>query len=168
MAKTEPRPDQDQIPADRDAAGSHAISVTHRIKQVRKRSTEALAGGGQEAIDRQHEKGKLGARERLELLLDKDSFTETDMLARHRVTGFGMEKKRPYGDGVVTGWGTIDGRKVFVFSQDFTVFGGSLGEVVSEKICKIMDLAMSTGAPVIGLNDSGGARIQEGASGLAG
>jgi len=168
MSKTEPRPDQDQIPADRDAAGSHAISVTHRIKQVRKRSTEALAGGGQEAIDRQHEKGKLGARERLELLLDKDSFTETDMLARHRVTGFGMEKKRPYGDGVVTGWGTIDGRKVFVFSQDFTVFGGSLGEVVSEKICKIMDLAMSTGAPVIGLNDSGGARIQEGASGLAG
>ncbi|MEX2551410.1 MAG: carboxyl transferase domain-containing protein [Actinomycetota bacterium] len=168
MAKTEPRPDQDQIPADREAAGSHAISVTHRIKQVRKRTTEALAGGGQEAIDSQHEKGKLGARERLELLLDKDSFTETDMLARHRVTGFGMERKRPYGDGVVTGWGTIDGRKVFVFSQDFTVFGGSLGEVVSEKICKIMDLAMATGAPVIGLNDSGGARIQEGASGLAG
>ena len=168
MAKTESRPEPDQIAADREDSGSHAISVTHRIKQVRKRSAEALAPGSKEAIERQHERGKLTARERIDLLLDKDSFNETDMLARHRASGFGMERKRPYGDGVVTGWGTIDGRKVFVFSQDFTVFGGSLGEVVSEKICKIMDLAMATGAPVIGLNDSGGARIQEGASGLAG
>ncbi|MGQ0679358.1 MAG: acyl-CoA carboxylase subunit beta [Actinomycetota bacterium] len=135
---------------------------------MRKRAAEARLPGGMEAAERQHARGKLTARERLDLLLDPGSFQETDMLARHRVSGFGMEKNRPYTDGVVTGWGTIDGRKVFVFSQDFTVFGGSLGEVVSEKICKIMDLAMATGAPVIGLNDSGGARIQEGASGLAG
>jgi propionyl-CoA carboxylase beta chain len=168
MAKTEPRPEPDQIAADGENTGSHAISVSHRIKQIRRRTAEAMTPGGAEATERQHERGKLTARERIDLLLDKDSFNETDMLARHRASGFGIERKRPYGDGVVTGWGTIDGRKVFVFSQDFTVFGGSLGEVVSEKICKIMDLAMATGAPLIGLNDSGGARIQEGASGLAG
>jgi propionyl-CoA carboxylase beta chain len=143
-------------------------SVEHRVEQVRKRKAEALEGGGKEAVARQHERGKLTARERLDKLLDPGSFVETDMLARHRASGFGIEKKRPHGDGVVTGWGTIDGRKVFVFSQDFTVFGGSLGEVFAEKICKVMDLAMATGAPVIGLNDSGGARIQEGAPSLAG
>ncbi|MGH2812035.1 MAG: acyl-CoA carboxylase subunit beta, partial [Actinomycetota bacterium] len=125
-------------------------------------------GGGEERVARQHERGKQSARERLEVLLDPGSFVETDMLARHRATGFGLENRRPYGDGVVTGWGTIDGRKVFVFSQDFTVEGGSLGEVFAEKICKIMDLALSTGAPLIGLNDSAGARIQEGAPSLAG
>src|SRR5918996_824105 len=127
-----------------------------------------MVAGGTEAIERQHQRGKLTARERIELLLDEGSFVETDMLSRHRVSTFGLEKNRPYGDGVITGWGTIEGRKVFVFSQDFTVFGGSLGETFAEKICKIMDLAASTGAPVIGLNDSGGARIQEGDASLAG
>jgi acetyl-CoA carboxylase carboxyltransferase component len=146
----------------------HTVSVEQRIDQVRQHKSEALKGGGEEAIAKQHEKGKLTARERLDLLLDPGSFVETDMLARHRVTGFGLEKRRPYGDGVVTGWGTIDGRKVFVISEDFTVFGGSLGEVFSEKICKVMDLALATGAPLIALKDSGGARIQEGAASLAG
>ena len=146
-----------------------AQSRPHRmIEQTRARREEALKGGGEERIRRQHERGKLTARERLDLLLDKDSFEETDMFARHRSTGFGLEKRKPYGDGVVTGWGTIHDRKVFVFSQDFTIEGGSLGEVMAEKICKIMDLALSTGTPIIGLNDSGGARIQEGAPSLAG
>jgi acetyl-CoA carboxylase carboxyltransferase component len=143
-------------------------SVAERIEELHRRREEALAGGGPEAIQKQHARGKLTARERIDLLLDRGSFVETDQLTRHRVHEFGMEKHRPYGDGVVTGWGTVDGRKVFVFSQDFTVFGGSLGEVMSEKICKIMDLAVATGAPVIGINDSGGARIQEGATSLAG
>ena len=142
--------------------------MAERIEELRRRREEALGGGGAEAIQKQHARGKLTARERIDLLLDRDSFMETDQLTRHRVHEFGMEKHRPYGDGVVTGWGTVDGRKVFVFSQDFTVFGGSLGEVMSEKICKIMDLALATGAPVIGINDSGGARIQEGATSLAG
>jgi acetyl-CoA carboxylase carboxyltransferase component len=139
-----------------------------RIKDLEARKEEAAVAGGEQAIERQHARGKLTARERIDLLLDPGSFVETDMLARHRVHAFGMERNRLYTDGVVTGWGTIDGRKVFVFSQDFTVFGGSLGEVMAEKICKVMDLAVATGAPVIGLNDSGGARIQEGAASLAG
>jgi acetyl-CoA carboxylase carboxyltransferase component len=139
-----------------------------RIDDLRGRKEQAASAGGEQAIERQHARGKLTARERLELLLDAGSFVETDMLARHRVHAFGMERNRAYTDGVVTGWGTIDGRKVFVYSQDFTVFGGSLGEVMAEKICKVMDLAVATGAPVIGLNDSGGARIQEGAASLAG
>ena len=160
MAKT------DDAPAPQ--AETHVVSVEHRIEEVRDKKEQALLGGGQERIDRQHERGKLTARERLELLLDPGSFVETDMFARHRAYGFGIENRRPYGDGVVTGWGNIDGRKVFVFSQDFTVEGGSLGEVFAEKICKVMDLALSTGAPVIGLNDSAGARIQEGAPSLAG
>jgi acetyl-CoA carboxylase carboxyltransferase component len=143
-------------------------AVHKKIDDLGKRAGQARAAGGEEAVERQHARGKLTARERIDLLLDPDSFVETDQLARHRVHGFGMERSRPYGDAVVTGYGTIDGRKVFVFSQDFTVFGGSLGETVSEKICKIMDLAISTGAPVIGINDSGGARIQEGAASLAG
>lgn len=129
---------------------------------------EALLGGGQARIDAQHAKGKLTARERLAVLLDEGSFRETDMLARHRSTNFGLDKQRPLGDGVVTGTGTIEGRTVCVFSQDFTVFGGSLSEVHAEKICKIMDLAMKIGAPIIGLNDSGGARIQEGVVSLGG
>ncbi len=129
---------------------------------------EARQGGGQDKIDAQHEKGKLTARERLELLLDKNSFEEFDMFMTHRSSDFGLEKKKTFGDGVVTGCGTIDGRKVFVFSQDFTVFGGSLSEAHAEKICKIMDMAMKVGAPVIGLNDSGGARIQEGVVSLGG
>src|SRR5919199_2345449 len=160
MAKTEEEPVAGQ--------SVRALTIEERIEQLRARKAESLKGGGDEAIEKQHDRGKLTARERIELLLDKDSFVETDPLARHRVRDFDLEKRRPYGDGVVTGWGSIDGRKVFVFSQDFTVFGGALGEVFAEKICKIMDLAAATGAPVIGINDSGGARIQEGAASLAG
>ncbi|HDR05424.1 MAG TPA: methylmalonyl-CoA carboxyltransferase, partial [Candidatus Marinimicrobia bacterium] len=128
----------------------------------------ALAGGGEDRILAQHEKGKLTARERLGLLLDQGSFREMDMFVRHRSKEFGLDSQRPMGDGVITGYGLINGRKVFIFSQDFTVFGGSLSEAHAEKIVKIMDLAMKTGLPVIGLNDSGGARIQEGVVSLAG
>lgn len=142
--------------------------VDERIEQLRALKAEARLGGGQARIDAQHKKGKLTARERLTVLLDEGSFHEFDMLARHRSTKFGMEKQRPLGDGVVTGIGTIHGQTVCVFSQDFTVFGGSLSEVFAEKICKIMDYAMKIGAPVIGLNDSGGARIQEGVVSLGG
>jgi len=153
--------------ADR-AARPRKHTSEERIGDLRDMQAEAHAGGGAEAIERQHARGKLSARERLELLLDPGSFVETDMLVRHRLGTFGLDRSRPYTDGVVTGWGAIDGRKVFVFSQDFTVFGGSLGEAFAEKVCKIMDLAASVGAPVIGINDSGGARIQEGAASLAG
>ncbi|MBA3796131.1 MAG: methylmalonyl-CoA carboxyltransferase, partial [Chloroflexi bacterium] len=130
--------------------------------------SEAALGGGQLRIEQQHARGKLTARERLDLLLDPDSFVEFDAFVTHRATDFGLESQRYLGDGVVTGHGTIDGRLVFVFSQDFTVFGGSLSETHAEKICKIMDLAMKVGAPIIGLNDSGGARIQEGVVSLGG
>jgi acetyl-CoA carboxylase carboxyltransferase component len=133
-----------------------------KLQQLRDLRQKALMGGGPSRIEAQHKRGKLTARERIELLLDKGSFRELDMFVAHRTTGFGMEEKRFLSDSVVTGWGAIDGRLVYVFSQDFTVFGGSLGEVHAEKVCKIMDLAMKNGAPVIGLNDSGGARIQEG------
>ena len=138
------------------------------LDQLETRRRDARLGGGQRRIDAQHARGKLTARERLELLLDEGSFEEFDMFVRHRSTDFGMEADRPYGDGVVTGWGTINGRMVYVFSQDFTVFGGSLSETHAQKICKIMDMAVQNGAPVIGLNDSGGARIQEGVASLAG
>jgi len=138
------------------------------LEQLEARRAEARLGGGQGRIDAQHKRGKLTARERIDLLLDEDSFEEFDMFKAHRCTDFGMEKTRPYGDGVITGWGTINGRMVYVFSQDFTVFGGSLSETHAEKICKIMDMAMQNGAPVIGINDSGGARIQEGVASLAG
>jgi propionyl-CoA carboxylase beta chain len=127
-----------------------------------RRLEEAIHAGSQRAVEKQHARGKKTARERIDELLDKDSFVEVDELARHRSTAFGLQKKRPYGDGVVTGFGTMDGRQVCVFSQDFTVFGGSLGEVYGEKICKVLDLAMKTGCPVIGLNEGAGARIQEG------
>ena len=129
---------------------------------------EAKLGGGQKRIDAQHKKGKLTARERLELLFDKDSFEEIGMLVQHRSTNFGLDKQKFLGDGVVTGYGLIEGRLVYAFSQDFTVLGGSLAEAHAEKICKIMDLAVKNGAPVIGLNDSGGARIQEGVVSLGG
>ncbi len=129
---------------------------------------EAELGGGEERIARQHAAGKLTARERLRRLLDEGSFVELDRFVRHRTSDFGMDKQRPLGDGVVTGYGAIDGRPVFVFAQDFTVFGGSLSGAHAEKICKVMDLAMKVGAPIIGLNDSGGARIQEGVVSLAG
>ncbi len=139
-----------------------------RIEHLRELRDEALHAGSQRAVARQHEAGKLTARERIEALLDKESFQEIDQFIRHQSSGFGIEEKKPLGDAVVTGHGTIDGRPVFVFAEDFTVFGGSLGEVVADKICKILDLALQTGAPVIGLKDSGGARIQEGVNSLDG
>ncbi len=138
------------------------------LEQLETRRAEARLGGGQKRIDAQHAKGKLTARERLELLLDPGSFEEFDMFVKHRSTDFGMEKAHIPGDGVVTGWGTINGRKTFVFAQDFTVFGGSLSETHAQKICKVQEMAMKQGAPIIGLNDSGGARIQEGVAALAG
>ncbi len=139
--------------------------ILDRLEQARERARQ---GGGAKRIEAQHAKGKLSARERLDVLLDPGSFEEYDMFVEHRCMDFGMEKQKVPGDGVVTGWGTINGRMVFVFSQDFTVFGGSLSEAHAEKICKVMDQAMKVGAPVIGLNDSGGARIQEGVASLAG
>jgi propionyl-CoA carboxylase beta chain len=138
------------------------------LKQLAEKRAAARAGGGQRRVDAQHAKGRLTARERVELLLDPDSFEEWDMFVEHRSSEFGMQDQKVPGDGVVTGYGTINGRLVFVFSQDFTVFGGSLSEAHAEKICKVMDQAMKVGAPVIGLNDSGGARIQEGVASLAG
>jgi propionyl-CoA carboxylase beta chain len=138
------------------------------IRQLEERRARARAGGGKRRVDAQHGRGKLTARERIDLLLDPGSFEEWDMFVEHRSKDFGMEKTSIPGDGVVTGHGTINGRTVFVYSQDFTVFGGSLSETHAEKICKIMDQAMKVGAPVIGINDSGGARIQEGVSSLAG
>jgi acetyl-CoA carboxylase carboxyltransferase component len=133
-----------------------------KLEELRRLKEQALLGGGEERIKTQHKKGKLTARERVDLLLDPGTFQELDMFATHRTSDFGLADQKVLGDGVVTGYGKIDGRLVYVFSQDFTVFGGSLSEAHAEKICKIMDLAMKNGAPVIGLNDSGGARIQEG------
>src|SRR5438876_10110136 len=142
---------------------SESVHPIHeRLEQLAKLKEEARQPGSEAAVRRQHEKGKLTARERIDLLLDPGSFVELDMLARHRAHGFGIEQNRPLTDGVVTGWGTVDGRKVCIFSQDFTVFGGALGEVFAEKIHKVMDLAASVGVPMIGLNDGAGARIQEG------
>ena len=133
-----------------------------KLADLDRRMDEAVHAGSEAAVEKQHAKGKKTARERIELLLDEGSFTELDEFARHRATSFGMEKKRPYGDGVVTGFGTIDDRPVCVFSQDVTVFGGSLGQVYGEKIVKIIDFALKTGCPLIGLIEGGGARIQEG------
>jgi propionyl-CoA carboxylase beta chain len=138
------------------------------VEQLEEKRSAAALGGGQQRIDTQHGRGKLTARERIELLLDEGSFEEWDTFVEHRCTDFDMQDKKVLGDGVVTGYGTVNGRMVFVFSQDFTVFGGSLSETHAEKICKIMDQAMKVGAPVIGLNDSGGARIQEGVVSLGG
>jgi propionyl-CoA carboxylase beta chain len=138
------------------------------LEELSDRRAAARLGGGQKRIDSQHAKGKLTARERVELLLDEDSFEEFDMFVAHRCTDFGMENQRPAGDGVITGWGTINGRMVYVFSQDFTVLGGSVSATHAQKICKIQDMAIQNGAPLIGLNDSGGARIQEGVDALAG
>ncbi len=139
-----------------------------KIKQLIDLRAQAKLGGGEKKIESQHKKGKLTARERIEILLDEGSFEEFDMFVTHRCTDFGLEKKKILGDGVVTGNGTIDGRVVYVYAQDFTVFGGSLSETFAKKICKVMDMAMKVGAPVIGINDSGGARIQEGVNSLAG
>jgi acetyl-CoA/propionyl-CoA carboxylase carboxyl transferase subunit len=143
-------------------------TVEDRIEELRRRREAARTPGGEGAAEKQHDKGKLTAHERLAILMDAGSFVETDPFAVHRAHDFGMADKRPPGDGIVTGYGTIDGRKVFVASQDFTVFGGSMGEVHAQKVCKVMDLALQTGAPFIQINDSGGARIQEGAASLAG
>src|SRR5207248_106376 len=147
---------------------SRLMSPGKPRERLRALRDEALHAGSAKAVERQHTKGKLTARERIDLLLDPGSFVELDMFTRHRAYGFGLQDNRPWGDGVVTGHGTVDGRRVYVFSQDFTVFGGSLGEVFAEKIGKVMDLAMRMGCPVIGINDSGGARIQEGVVSLAG
>ena len=139
-----------------------------QVKKLQKLRAASRLGGGQDRIDTQHSKGRLTARERLDLLLDKGSFREVDPFVMHRTSDFGLADQKFLGDSVITGWGTIEGRLVYVFSQDFTVFGGSLGEAHAEKICKIMDMAMKNGAPVVGLNDSGGARIQEGVVSLGG
>ncbi len=142
--------------------------ANRKFEELKKKQESALEGGGRDRVEKQHAKGKLTARERIHFLLDDGSFEEIGMLVTHRSTDFGLDKKKYYGDGVVTGYGTINGRLVYVFSQDFTVFGGSLSETHAEKICRVMDLAMENGAPVIGINDSGGARIQEGVASLGG
>ena len=144
------------------------MTMRDKLALLEQRRAESELGGGVARIESQHKKGKLSARERIDLLLDEGSFTELDRFVVHRSTDFGLEEQKYYGDGVITGWGRIDGRQVYVFSQDFTVFGGSLSESFAEKIVKVMDLAMRNGAPVIGLNDSGGARIQEGVVSLGG
>ncbi|MGH9788402.1 MAG: carboxyl transferase domain-containing protein, partial [Candidatus Acidiferrales bacterium] len=139
-----------------------------RVEELRRKEREAGEGGGAERREKQHAAGKLSARERIELLLDPGTFEELDKFVLHRCDEFGMEKQRLAGDGIVSGYGRVDGRLVYVFAQDFTVFGGSLSEANAEKICKVMDLAVKNGAPVVGLNDSGGARIQEGVMSLKG
>ena len=144
------------------------MGLQENLQELARRNEEALQGGGLDRIKKHHEQGKLTARERVELLLDPGTFVELDRFKTHRCTDFEMDKKKTPGDGVVTGYGNVDGRQIFVFSQDFTVFGGSLSGAFSEKVCKVMDLAMKTGCPVIGINDSGGARIQEGVVSLAG
>jgi propionyl-CoA carboxylase beta chain len=160
---TSPHPPPRPASPARDISADDDLHTTAgKIADLQRRRDEAIHAGSQRAVERQHAKGKMTARERIERLLDPGSFTELDELARHRATDFGMTANRPYGDGVVTGFGTIDGRPVCVFSQDFIVFGGSLGEVYGEKIVKVMDHAMKVGCPIIGINDGGGARIQEG------
>src|SRR3954466_13056353 len=150
------------VTADAQSVAADVHSTAGKLADLRHRHDEAVHAGSARAIEKQHAKGKKTARERVVELLDEGSFVEGAELARHRSTAFGMESNRPYGDGVVTGYGTIDGRQVCVFAQDFTVFGGSLGEVFGEKIVKVLDLAMKIGCPIVGINDSGGARIQEG------
>jgi propionyl-CoA carboxylase beta chain len=154
--------------AENKSATPTSAKQRDRMEVLRRLDAEAEAGGGRERREREHKAGKLSARERVDLLLDEGTFEELDKFVRHRCVDFGMQEQRPVGDGFVTGFGRIDGRLVYVFAQDFTVFGGSLSETNALKICKIMDLAMRAGAPVIGLNDSGGARIQEGVASLAG
>src|SRR5918992_721436 len=144
------------------------MSMREKLELLERRAAEAELGGGAARLEAQHAKGRLSARERLDVLLDEGSFVEFDRFVTHRSTDFGLDRQKIYGDGVVTGYGRIDGRLVYVFSQDFTVFGGSLSEAFAEKIVKVMDLAIRNGAPIIGLNDSGGARIQEGVVSLGG
>jgi len=156
------------IPYVRDREARCVVTHEDRVEDLRERKAAAERGGGEERIEAQHEKGKLTARERIDYFLDDDSFVELDQLREHRSTNFDMAEKQVPGDGVVTGYGEVEGRKVFVFAHDFTVFGGALGEVFAEKVCKVMDKAVETGSPIIGLNDSAGARIQEGIDSLAG
>jgi propionyl-CoA carboxylase beta chain len=157
------RPAAREAAPDGEAARAMDIHTTAgKLADLHRRNDEAVHAGSARMVDKQHARGKMTARERIEVLLDDGSFVEVDEFARHRSTAFGLDQNRPYGDGVVTGYGTVDGRPVCVYSQDFTVFGGSLGEVFGEKIVKVMDLALKTGCPVVGINDSGGARIQEG------
>src|SRR4051794_22146221 len=144
------------------------MPTLEKLRELANRERQAEAGGGDERIAKQHAAGKLTARERIEVLLDPGTFVELDKFVTHRCADFGMEQQKILGDGVVTGYGTVNGRQIFVFAQDFTVFGGSLSGAYATKICKVMDLAMKVGAPVVGLNDSGGARIQEGVQSLAG
>jgi len=144
------------------------MSMREKLELLQQKRSESEQGGGTERIATQHSKGKMTARERLDVLLDPGTFVELDRFVTHRATDFGLEDQKYLGDGVVTGWGRVEGRLVYVFSQDFTVFGGALSEAHAEKICKVMDLAMQNGAPVVGLNDSGGARIQEGVASLGG
>ena len=144
------------------------MKLEEKLAELKKRDHLAEEGGGEKRRERQHKEGKMSARERIEFLLDEGTFEETDKLVTHRCNDFGMQDQKYYGDGFITGYGRIEGRLVFVFAQDFTVFGGSLSEANASKIVKIMDLAAKMGAPVIGLNDSGGARIQEGVMSLAG
>ncbi|MTI71032.1 MAG: methylmalonyl-CoA carboxyltransferase, partial [Firmicutes bacterium] len=144
------------------------MSTNKKVEELRAYKEKMKQGGGKERIEKQHKKGKLTARERIELLLDEDSFIELDLFVKHRCTNFGMEKKDAPGEGVVTGYGTVDGRLVYVFAQDFTVIGGSLGEMHAAKICKVQEMALKVGAPLVGINDSGGARIQEGVDALSG
>src|SRR4030066_858977 len=139
-----------------------------KIKRLRDTKAQSRLGGGADRIETQHDRGRLTARERIDMLLDKGSFREVDPFVVHRTNDFNLDQQKYLGDSVVTGWGTIENRLVYIFSQDFTVFGGSLGEVHAEKVCKIMDMALKNGAPVIGLNDSGGARLQEGGVSLGG
>ncbi len=148
-----------------DATATVSLTPSERLDAAR---AEARLGGGEARIAQQHKRGKLTARERIDLLLDAGSFQEMGAFVRHHVHDFGLHKERPYGDGVVTGWGTVDGRTVYVFAQDFTVFGGSLGDAHARKIVRLMEMALENGRPVIGLNDSGGARIQEGVVSLGG
>ncbi|MBA2768556.1 MAG: methylmalonyl-CoA carboxyltransferase, partial [Sporichthyaceae bacterium] len=157
MSSPTPAPGATEVP---DSIDIH--TTAGKLADLHRRNDEAAHAGSARAVEKQHAKGKMTARERIETLLDEGSFVEMDELARHRSTAFGLADSRPYGDGVVTGQGTVDGRPVCVFAQDFTVFGGSLGEVFGEKIVKVLDLALKIGCPVVGINDSGGARIQEG------
>src|SRR5712672_2086079 len=144
------------------------MSMREKLELLQQKRSESAQGGGADRIETQHKKGKMTARERLDVLLDPGSFVELDRFVTHRATDFGLADEKVLGDGVVTGWGRIDGRLVYAYSQDFTVFGGSLSEAHAEKICKVMDLAVRNGAPVVGLSDSGGARIQEGVASLGG
>ena len=143
------------------------MGTSEKIDELEKK-LEYISRGDPKRIEKQHNAGKMVARERVVALLDPESFVELDAMVKHRNSNFGLDKKRPYGDGVVTGHGTINGRTVYIFAQDFTVFGGALGEAHAQKICKVMDMAVKTGCPIIGLNDSGGARTQEGVVSLGG